>query len=126
MPKQKKTVKKKPALPKKKTSTKGVTKCPKKAKLKTLERASYGQLKRKTGDGTQDRDHIPSNAALRARAKMLVKRDLTKAEASRVTNIGQAIIIPKTLHKKGRTYGGKNTKAQSSSDAKDLAKAAKS
>ena len=105
--------------------TKPVKKCPTKAALKTGDLGSYRKLLRQTGDGTKDRDHIPSNAALQAAAATLAKRKLTKPEKDRVKKAGQAIVIPKTLHKAGRTYGGKNTKAQSSGYATDLAKAAK-
>jgi filamentous hemagglutinin len=93
--------------------------------LKTGEVAAYGELLKTKGDGTVDRDHIPSSAALAKRAVMLNKnKPLSSAQKRRVKNAGKAISLPKTTHRQGRTYGGKNTAAQSSQDAMDLQTAA--
>ncbi|MEO6786736.1 MAG: hypothetical protein ABI318_11430 [Chthoniobacteraceae bacterium] len=114
---------KKPATGKvsKKTSS-AVVKCP--SKLKTGKIATYGELLKTTGDGTSDRDHIPSYKALEKRATFLKGRSLTKQEKSKVKRAGKAIVLPKSVHKQGRTFGGKNTNTQSGEDAGNLSGAA--
>jgi filamentous hemagglutinin len=116
----------------KQPSTKGVSKASSNATAKCKPPAlkigiiaTYGELQKTKGDGTVDRDHIPSYKALETRAASLKKKPLTKGEKAKIKRAGQAINLPKPQHKRGRTYGGKNTKAQTESDAKDLAEAAK-
>lgn len=46
-------------------------KAKKKPKLKCGEGGKYGDLKKKTGKGKLDRDHIPSKAALQEKAREL-------------------------------------------------------
>ena len=50
-----------------------------KKKLKCGDSGSYKDLKKKTGDGKFDRDHIPSKAALKARAEAMLGRELYSA-----------------------------------------------
>ena len=47
------------------------TQVKKKGKLKCGEYGKYGALKKKTGGGKLDRDHVPSKAALKERARQL-------------------------------------------------------
>lgn len=94
--------------------------------LKSGTVGTYGDLLKKTGDGQSDRDHIPSSKALEKRARALNNdQALDAAQKSRVKRSGLAIVVPKSIHKLGRTYGGKNTAAQSDLDARDLAAAAR-
>ncbi len=85
---------------------------------------SYGELKKTTGDGSVDRDHQPSKAALLKRAQQLKGSRLTPAEESRIINDADAVVVPKDIHKAGPTYGSKNTPDLISSDASDLSTAA--
>jgi uncharacterized Zn-binding protein involved in type VI secretion len=96
-----------------------------KPKMALGEIDEYGKLKSKTGDGLFDRDHQPSKGALKDRAEQLKGDYLTPAEARRIENQAQAVAIPKDVHSAGPTYGGKNTPALRSSDASDLARAAR-
>jgi hypothetical protein len=120
-----KKAKKKPAVIKSKKKKAGIIKPCNKPKLVTGTVASYGELLKTTGDGTSDRDHMPSYKSLEKRARALKGSALTSAEKSKVKRAGEAMVLPKTIHKQGRTYGGKNTDAQSSGDALDLNAAAK-
>lgn len=74
-------------------------------------------------------DHAPSGAALKKAAENELKKmglwrklsaDERKSILNKVYSDSPTISIPEDIHKKGRTYGGKNKKAQSSADAKDL------
>ena len=98
----------------------------KKGKMKCGEHGTYGDLKKKTGDGKFDRDHIPSKAALKEKAKELNRgRALTPAQSKAIEAWGQAIAIPRQAHADvSPTYGSKN-KSLKFSDMKDLAGAAK-
>lgn len=88
---------------------------------------TYGELQKTKGDGSSDRDHMPSYKALEKRATVLnKKKPLTSAQKGRVKRSGKAIVLPKAVHKQGRTYGGKNTAVQSDMDSKNLAAAGKS
>ncbi|WP_341645986.1 hypothetical protein [Thauera sp. SDU_THAU2] len=95
-----------------------------KEKLKCGQRGSYGDLKKQSGDGRFDRDHIPSKAALLERARQLNDGEkLTPAQTKAITDWGDAIAIPREAHQQySPTYGGRNNPA---ADAKDLASAAK-
>jgi hypothetical protein len=96
----------------------------KKGKMKCGEGGPYGDLKKKTGEGKFDRDHIPSKAALLEKAKELNKGvDLNPDQIKKITNWGNSIAIPRKAHQDiSPTYGGRNTPA---ADAKDLAGSAK-
>ncbi len=115
--------KKKPSVAKARRKA-AIGKCPHKLKEGVVD--DYGTLQKTTGDGTLDRDHIPSYKALEKRARFLMRRPLTKAEKARVKRRGKAIVLPKSIHKQGRTYGGKNTEAQTTADSRNLAGAASS
>ncbi|MDR3508304.1 MAG: hypothetical protein P4L64_10445 [Caulobacteraceae bacterium] len=115
-----KTVRRKPTY-KRKGNLAGKKSCA----LKDDEVASYGVLLKKRGDGSRDRDHIPSFAALVQHFKKVVGKDPTPPQKSAIKRAGQAIVLKKTVHRQGRTYGGKNTKAQQALDGKDLNAAAK-
>ena len=96
----------------------------KKKKLKCGEHGRYGELKKKTGDNKFDRDHIPSKAALKARAAELKGEPLSKAEERAIENFGNSIAIPKQAHIDfSPTYG--QTLAEAAQDAKDLAGSAR-
>lgn len=96
-----------------------------KGKLKCGDSGSYKDLKKKTGDGKFDRDHIPSKAALKERARELNGgRRLTPAQERAVDSWGNAIAIPRQAHiDVSPTYG--QTIAEARKDAKNLAGAAK-
>jgi len=95
-----------------------------KGKLKCGKSGKYGDLKKQTGDGKFDRDHIPSKAALKARAEALLGRSLKPGEAKAIENAGDAIAIPRQAHQQvSPTYG--QTPAQAAKDAQDLAGSAK-
>ncbi|WP_025804399.1 hypothetical protein [Pseudomonas chlororaphis] len=91
-----------------------------KKKLKCGEYGKYGDLKKKTGDGKFDRDHIPSKAALKARAEALKGEKLTKAESKAIEKWGNSIAIPRQAHIDiSPTHG--QTLADAANDAKNLA-----
>jgi len=93
-------------------------------KLKCGEYGKYGDLKRKNGKGKYDRDHIPSKAALKARAEALKGEKLTKAEAQAIERWGNSIAVPRQAHIDiSPTYG--QTSANAARDAKDLAGSAR-
>lgn len=93
-------------------------------KLKCGEYGKYGDLKRKNGKGKYDRDHIPSKAALKARAEVLKGEKLTKAEAQAIERWGNSIAVPRQAHIDiSPTYG--QTSANAARDAKDLAGSAR-
>lgn len=95
-----------------------------KKKLKCGEFGKYGDLKKKTGDGKFDRDHIPSKAALKERAKALTGGKLTKAQEAAIEKAGEAIAVPRQAHiDVSPTYG--QSLADAAKDAKDLAGSAK-
>ena len=95
-----------------------------KPKLKCGEGGKYGDLKKKTGKGKLDRDHIPSKAALQEKAKQLNGGvDLKDSQIKKINDWGNSIAIPRQAHQKiSPTYGGRNDPA---GDAKDLANSAK-
>jgi hypothetical protein len=126
-PKSKKKPGKKPQLAKMPGGyTKAVNLCPN--KLTVAGVSSYGRLKKYTGDGSLDRDHIPSKAALKKRADYLAKqagRDVTDQEYRRIENAGLAVVIKSTVHAAGRTYGNRNNVLQILKDSKNLNLAAR-
>jgi hypothetical protein len=100
----------------------------KKKEMKCGENGKYGDLKKKTGKGQFDRDHVPSKAALKEFARKEVRQGgkLCKRQLKAIENVGQSIAIPKGVHSQySPTYGGKNTDARIKEDAGDLQKAAK-
>jgi RHS repeat-associated protein len=99
---------------------------PKKKQLKPGERGSYKDLKKKTGKGKMDRDHIPSKAALIKRAEK-IKGDipLTPKQRNRIIEESETVAVPKQIHKEGPTYGSKNTPPQIKKDAANLEEAAR-
>lgn len=106
------------------TAGKHKAKKAKKQKLKCGEHGKYGDLKKKTGNNKFDRDHIPSKAALKARAEAILGRRLTAAQASAIDRGAAAIAIPKQAHIDiSPTYG--QSKAGAAKDAKNLAGSAK-
>lgn len=102
------------------------TKPAQKGPLSEGELGRYGdQKKQKPEAGTQlDRDHIPSQGALKKRAEELKGRPLTPEEEAEIRKGGNSVAIDPETHKKGRTYGGKNTEKQRRADGADLSKAA--
>lgn len=100
----------------------------KKGKLKCGEYGKYGALKKKTGGGKLDRDHVPSKAALKERATELAKAngdDITRSQLKAIEDLADAIAIPKAAHRgDSPTYGPRNTAGRIKGDAGDLGKAA--
>ncbi|MBP0714327.1 hypothetical protein ABXK61_13490 [Burkholderia sola] len=93
-------------------------------KLKCGEYGKYGELKKKNGKGKFDRDHIPSKAALKARAEALKGEPLTKAEAKAIEKWGNSIAVPRQAHIDiSPTYG--QSLASAANDARDLAGSAR-
>jgi hypothetical protein len=97
----------------------------KKKQMKCGESGSYGDLKKKTGKGKFDRDHVPSKGALKEKAKQLNGgQKLCEAQKKAVDAIGNAIAIPKRIHQQySPTYG--QSQSQAASDAKNLQASAK-
>ncbi len=107
---------------------KGKGKGKKKDKMKCGESGSYGDLKKKTGGGKFDRDHVPSKGALKryAQDEVMGGKKLCKLQKAAVDKIGNTIAIPKGVHSgHSPTYGGLNTDKRIGEDAADLQKAAK-
>lgn len=95
-----------------------------KKKMKCGEHGKYGDLKKKTGGGKFDRDHIPSKAALKKRAEALLGRELKDSEKKAIDAAGDAIAIPRQAHIDiSPTYGQSSIDA--AKDAADLAGSAK-
>ena len=98
----------------------------KKKKLKCGQYGKYGDLKKQSGDNKFDRDHIPSKAALKERAKSLLPpgKKLTESQAKAIDKAGEAIAIPKQAHiDVSPTYG--QTVKDAAKDASDLAGSAR-
>ena len=93
-------------------------------KLEVGQVDTYKNLKKTTGDGTVDRDHIPSKEALKKRAEEIKGERLDKTEEKRIENESQAITVNKEVHKEASTTGS-NNKVLSKKDAKDLENAVK-
>lgn len=96
-----------------------------KKKMKCGEFGKYGDLKKKTGDGKLDRDHIPSKAALKARARKLNGgRALNAKQERAIEGWGNAIAIPRQAHiDHSPTHG--QTLAEAALDSKNLAGSAR-
>jgi len=95
-----------------------------KKKLKCGDQGSYRDLKKKSGDGKFDRDHIPSKAALKKRAEGLWGQELSPQQARAIDNAADTIAIPRQAHiDVSPTYG--QSSAAAMKDAGDLAGAAR-
>ena len=94
--------------------------------LKCGELGTYGEQKERTGNGEYHRDHIPSKAALKERARQLNGgRALSNAQLTAIENQALSVVIPASAHREvSPTYGGRNANLIDD-DAKDLAGAAK-
>jgi hypothetical protein len=99
----------------------------KKEKLKCGENGKYGDLKKKTGEGKFDRDHVPSKASLKERARKLRGgQKLCDKQQTAIDNAGLSIAIPKWAHQfYSPTYGNKNNPTRIKKDAKNLQTAAR-
>ncbi|WP_321818260.1 MULTISPECIES: PAAR-like domain-containing protein [unclassified Paraburkholderia] len=98
-----------------------------KKKLKCGEYGKYGDLKKKTGDGKFDRDHIPSKAALKERAESMLDEGekLSPGQRKAIEDWGDSIAIPRQAHiDVSPTYGAKNI-GLAPQDADNLAGAAR-
>ncbi len=86
----------------------------------------YGEQKERTGNGEYHRDHIPSKAALKERARQLNGgRALSDARLSAIENQALSVVIPASAHRDvSPTYGGRNANLIED-DADNLAGAAK-
>lgn len=89
------------------------------------EMSTYGALLMKRGDGTRDRDHIPSFGGLVQYFQTVTGNPPTPKQRAAIKLRGLAIVLPKYIHKQGRTYGGKNTLAQRILDGQDPVLAAR-
>jgi filamentous hemagglutinin len=92
----------------------------------TLEKGvveDYKTSKKTTGDGSVDRDHQPSKAALKNRAEQIKGDRLTPAEAKRIEDNAHTVTVSKDVHKAGPTHGSKNTPERIKTDACDLSAA---
>ncbi|MBK7827165.1 MAG: hypothetical protein IPJ59_18455 [Nannocystis sp.] len=92
---------------------------------------TYGEQKKITGNGSCDRDHIPSKAALKEAArKYAADNDISPTPDQwanidkRIDKEGTTVVVPKDIHKAGPTYGGKNQPDVVRGDAQDLNAAA--
>ena len=94
--------------------------------LECGELGTYGEQKERTGNGEYHRDHIPSKAALKERARQLNGgRALSNARVAAIENQALTVVIPASAHREiSPTYGGRNADLIKP-DSKDLAGAAK-
>ncbi len=94
--------------------------------LECGELGTYGEQLERTGNGDYHRDHIPSKAALKERARQLNGgRKLSSNQLAAIENEATAVVIPASAHREvSPTYGGRNHN-KIDSDADDLAGAAK-
>jgi hypothetical protein len=95
--------------------------------LECGELGPYGDQKQRTGNGEYHRDHIPSKAALKERARQLNDGiALSPAQASAIEDQALSVVIPAAAHREvSPTYGGRNTVDAIAEDAEDLQEAAK-
>lgn len=97
--------------------------------MKCGELGQYGEQKKKTAKGKRARDHIPSKAALKERAKKLKgggkkKVRLSKCERKVIDDSALTVVTPTRAHQKAsRSYG--QSRAAASKDAEGLQAAAK-
>ena len=88
----------------------------------------YGEFKNQKNPAKNnlERDHIPSQAAIKKVAEDLLNGDkLTTCIINRLKNWSKTLALPKDFHKTGRTHGSKNATAQIEQDSQDLGEAAK-
>ncbi len=83
--------------------------------------AEYGEQQKITGDGSVHRDHQPSKAAIKAAIQEDIDRRVSAGEIERpsseqlkkinklIDKKATSVIVDKTVHKEGPTYGGKNS-----------------
>ena len=91
--------------------------------MKCGELNQYGEQKKVSGENKRDRDHIPSKAALKAKAEQMTGGELSDCVTSKIDKGALAIVIPKAAHQNASpTYG--QSPASASADAGDLQKAA--
>jgi len=95
----------------------------------------HGELKKVIGDGSVDRDHQPSKAAIKKAIAEDINRRVAAGEmeepnAAQMKKINDeidkqalSVVVDKDVHKEGPTHGNKN-KAQSEIDKHDLGAAA--
>ena len=95
----------------------------------------YGEQKKVTGDGTADRDHQPSKAAIKKAVKDDIDRRVAAGEMDqpnraqldeinkRIDDQALSVVVTHDVHKEGPTHGNKN-KTQSEIDKRDLGAAA--
>jgi hypothetical protein len=78
--------------------------------LKCGELGAYGDQKDVTGDGSLNRDHIPSKKALLTKAEeMMYPKALSEAQRDAIVNSALSICVPTGLHQTvSPTYGGRN------------------
>ncbi|NUF28294.1 VENN motif pre-toxin domain-containing protein [Gilliamella sp. ESL0254] len=90
-------------------------------KVKALDVGSYRELKANEVVGDMlEHDHIPSFAALKKAEEARLGRPLTPTESKKLYNEATTVEVPRDVHQKGPTYGGKNTPEQIQKDATDL------
>jgi hypothetical protein len=92
------------------------------------EFGTYGDQKKRTGKGKYDRDHVPSKASLKERARQFFNggAELTTAQAKAVENLAMSVVIPKAAHQQAsETYGGRNSADRIQTDAEGPSTAAK-
>jgi hypothetical protein len=78
--------------------------------LKCGEVGEYGDQKDRSGNNQFDRDHIPSKAALKERARLLKGKALSDEQAKAIEDGALSIVIPKPAHQQvSPTYGGRNS-----------------
>jgi hypothetical protein len=95
--------------------------------------SAYGHQKDVTGDGTIDRDHIPSKKALLQKAEeMVYPKALSQFHKDAIVNSALSICVPSKYHQTvSPTYGGRNAQVQADglpkyeSDSTKLQEAAK-
>jgi hypothetical protein len=82
--------------------------------LKCGELSAYGHQKDVTGDGTIDRDHIPSKKALLQRAQEIIyPKKLSQFHKDAIVNSALSICVPAKFHQTvSPTYGGRNAQIQ--------------
>ena len=97
----------------------------------------YGEQKKVTGDGSVDRDHQPSKAAIKRAAADEIDRRVAAGEMKKPTEAqkkeinrridaeAKSVVVDKEVHKEGPTHGHKNDETRIAEDSKDLGKAAK-
>lgn len=96
----------------------------------------YGEQKKVTGDGSVDRDHQPSKAAIKAAALDEINRrvdagEMDRPSAAQMKQINDridkealSVVVDRDVHRAGDTHGHKNDAARINQDAQDLGRAA--